>query len=75
MFSAGHTYEHKVGPRNDARVVARAWVDHAYKSRLLTNSDAAIAELGYRRIARRAHGGGRKHAWRFSLQPQSGGPL
>lgn len=41
------TYEHKVGPRNGARVVAHAWVDPAYKQRLLTNSDAAIAELGY----------------------------
>jgi nitrile hydratase subunit alpha len=41
------TYEHKVGPRNGARVVARAWADPAYKQRLLTNSDAAIAELGY----------------------------
>jgi nitrile hydratase len=41
------TYEHKVGPRNGARVVARAWVDPAYKQRLLTNGAAAIAELGY----------------------------
>jgi nitrile hydratase len=41
------TYEHKVGPRNGARVVARAWVDSAYKQRLLANSTAAIAELGY----------------------------
>jgi nitrile hydratase subunit alpha len=41
------TYEHKVGPRNGARVVARAWTDPAYKQRLLTNSDAAITELGY----------------------------
>jgi nitrile hydratase len=41
------TYEHKVGPRNGARVVARAWADFAYKQRLLTNADAAIAELGY----------------------------
>ena len=41
------TYEHKVGPRNGARVVARAWVDPAYKQRLLTDADAAIAELGY----------------------------
>lgn len=40
-------YEHKVGPRNGARVVARAWVDPAYKTRLLTNATAAIAELGY----------------------------
>jgi nitrile hydratase len=41
------TYEHKVGPRNGARVVARAWVDPAYKQRLLTNATAAIAELDY----------------------------
>jgi nitrile hydratase len=41
------TYEHKVGPRNGARVVARAWADPEYRQRLLTNSDAAIAELGY----------------------------
>src|SRR4029453_4464731 len=41
------TYEHKVGPRNGARVVARAWVDAAYKQRLLTNADAAPRELGY----------------------------
>ena len=41
------TYEHKVGPRNGARVVARAWVDPAYKQRLLTNASAAIGELGY----------------------------
>jgi len=40
-------FEHKVGPRNGARVVARAWVDPAYKKRLLTNAAAAIAELGY----------------------------
>src|SRR6266581_3183240 len=40
-------YEHKVGPRNGARVVARAWVDPAYKQRLLTDATAAIAELGY----------------------------
>ncbi len=41
------TYEHKVGPRNGARVVARAWVDPDYKRRLLANGTAAIAELGY----------------------------
>src|SRR5579864_6181378 len=41
------TYEHKIGPRNGARVVARAWTDPAYKQRLLANADAAIAELGY----------------------------
>lgn len=41
------TYEHKVGPRNGARVVARAWVDPDYKQRLLTDATAAIAELDY----------------------------
>src|SRR6266404_410703 len=41
------TYEHKVGPRNGARVVARAWTDPAFKERLLANGTAAIAELGY----------------------------
>jgi nitrile hydratase len=41
------TYEHKVGPRNGAKVVARAWVDPAYKQRLLANGTAAIAELGF----------------------------
>lgn len=41
------TYEHKIGPRNGARVVARAWVDAAYRERLLANANSAIAELGY----------------------------
>ena len=41
------TYETKIGPRNGARVVAKAWVDPAYKKRLLTDATAAIAELGY----------------------------
>jgi nitrile hydratase subunit alpha len=41
------TYEHKVGPRNGARVVARAWIDPAYKQRLLTDATSAIAELGF----------------------------
>ncbi len=41
------TYEHRVGPRNGARVVARAWVDPAYRKRLLSDATAAIAELGY----------------------------
>jgi nitrile hydratase len=40
-------FEHKVGPRNGARVVARAWTDPAYKARLLADATAAIAELGY----------------------------
>ncbi len=41
------TYETKVGPRNGAAVVARAWVDPAYKARLLADGAPAIAELGY----------------------------
>jgi nitrile hydratase subunit alpha len=41
------TYEHKVGPRNGAKVVARAWVDPSYKARLLSNASRAIAELGF----------------------------
>jgi len=41
------TYEHKVGPRNGARVVARAWTDPAYKERLLGRGSEAIAELGF----------------------------
>jgi nitrile hydratase len=41
------TYEHQVGPRNGAKVVAKAWTDPAYKARLLTNASAAIAELGF----------------------------
>jgi len=41
------TFEHKIGPRNGARVVARAWTDPAYKQRLLADPDRAIAELGY----------------------------
>ena len=41
------TYEHKVGPRNGAQVVARAWIDPAYKQRLLEDGTAAIAELGF----------------------------
>ncbi|MGH7319297.1 MAG: nitrile hydratase subunit alpha [Candidatus Rokuibacteriota bacterium] len=41
------TYETKVGPRNGARVVARAWTDPAYRARLLADASAAIAELGF----------------------------
>src|SRR6202166_2238082 len=40
-------YEHKIGPHNGARVVARAWSNAAYKERLLADGTAAIAELGY----------------------------
>ena len=41
------TYQTKVGPRNGARVVARAWVDPAFRERLLRDATAAIAEFGY----------------------------
>ena len=41
------TYERDLGPMNGAKVVARAWVDPAYKKRLLTNATAAIGELGF----------------------------
>lgn len=40
-------YEHKVGPHNGARVVARAWTDPPYRERLLADATAAIAELGF----------------------------
>jgi nitrile hydratase subunit alpha len=39
------TYEHKVGPHNGARVIARAWANPAYRKRLLANAPAAIAEI------------------------------
>ncbi len=41
------TYEHRVGPRNGARVVARAWSDPAFRTWLLDDATAAIASLGY----------------------------
>ena len=40
-------FENKIGPRNGARVIARAWTDPAYKARLLKDATAAIAEFGY----------------------------
>ena len=41
------TYETRVGPRNGARVVAKAWADPAYRHWLLEDATAAIASLGY----------------------------
>src|SRR5881396_2318814 len=41
------TYETKVGPRNGARIVARAWTDPDYKRRLRADATAAIAEFGF----------------------------
>src|ERR1044071_4922669 len=40
------TYETQVGPRNGARVIARAWTDPVFKQRLLSDATAALAELG-----------------------------
>lgn len=40
-------YAHDVGPQNGARVVARAWVDDAYRERLLEHPNEALDELGY----------------------------
>ena len=42
------TYQTKIGPRNGARVVARAWTDAAFRDWLLRDATAAIASLGYR---------------------------
>jgi nitrile hydratase len=41
------TYETKVGPRNGARVVAKAWVDPEFRRRLLADATATLADLGY----------------------------
>jgi len=41
------TYENKIGPRNGARVVARAWSDPAFRTALLKDATAVVAELGY----------------------------
>jgi nitrile hydratase subunit alpha len=41
------TYEQRVGPRNGARVVARAWTDPEYRKRLFDNAAKAIEELGF----------------------------
>ena len=39
------TYEHQVGPRNGARVVARAWVDAAYRQRLLDDATLSLIHI------------------------------
>lgn len=41
------TYEHKVGPRNGAQVVARAWTDANFKAALLNDGTEAVTSLGY----------------------------
>ena len=41
------TFENRVGPQNGARLVARAWVDNAFRERMLENGTAAMEELGF----------------------------
>lgn len=41
------TYENKVGPRNGAQVVAKAWLDADFKARLLRDGTQAVASLGF----------------------------
>ena len=55
-------FENKIGPRNGARVVARAWVDPAYKQRLLSGWRPGHRGAGLRRGAGRTPGGGGEHA-------------
>lgn len=41
------TYQTRIGPRNGARVVARAWTDPTFRQNLLADASAAIASMGY----------------------------
>lgn len=41
------TYEHRIGPKNGADVVARAWSDPEFRAALLNNATAVVRELGY----------------------------
>ena len=41
------SFENRIGPRNGAQVVARAWTDPAFRERLLADGTAAVGELGY----------------------------
>ncbi len=58
------TYEHKIGPRNGARVVARAWVDPAYKKRLLADATGRDRRARLHGHAGREHAGRGKYARR-----------
>jgi nitrile hydratase len=42
-----NAYEHDIGPQNGAKVVARAWIDRAFKQRLLADGAAAVRELSF----------------------------
>ncbi len=41
------TYETKIGPRNGAHVIAKAWTDPAFKAALLKDAAAVVSEMGY----------------------------
>lgn len=41
------TYEHKIGPRNGARVVARAWLDADFRAALLEDATSVVTEMGF----------------------------
>lgn len=41
------TYENKIGPRNGARVVAKAWLDPEFRANLLNDATAVVSALGY----------------------------
>lgn len=41
------SFENRIGPRNGAQVVARAWTDPSFRERLLADGTGAIGELGY----------------------------
>jgi nitrile hydratase subunit alpha len=41
------TYEHRIGPKNGAQVVARSWTDPAFRARLLETPNDAFAEMGF----------------------------
>jgi len=41
------TYENKIGPRNGAHVVVKAWTDPAFRTALLEDATAVVSELGY----------------------------
>ena len=41
------TYENRIGPRNGARVVARAWLDPAFRAALLEDATTVVSDLGF----------------------------
>ena len=41
------TYEHRIGPRNGAHVIVKAWTEPEFKKALMNNATLAVTELGY----------------------------